>query len=107
VHYGQSIQNKVPDLIIVCTWNAREIACVLKKEVHSTLSTQTCSTIHCGCSTMRSDNHAADYLLLSDGMMISLLAAPMMIDMNGPDIEAVGEVKTLILESVDTRRIAR
>ena len=56
---------------------------------------------------MRSDNHAADYLLLSDGMMISLLAAPMMIDMNGPDIEAVGEVKTLILESVDTRRIAR
>ena len=38
----------------------------------------------------------------SDGMMISLLAAPMMIDMNGPDIEAVDEVKALILESVNT-----
>ncbi len=31
----------------------------------------------------------------------SLLAALMMIDMNGPDIEAVDEVKSLILESVN------
>ena len=31
----------------------------------------------------------------------TLLAALMTIDMNGPDIEAVDEVKTLILESVN------
>ena len=39
---------------------------------------------------------------LASLMMISLLAAPMMIDMNGPDIEAVDEVKAPILESVNT-----
>ena len=32
----------------------------------------------------------------------SLLAALMFIDMNGPDIQAVDEVKSLILESVNT-----
>ena len=32
----------------------------------------------------------------------SLLAVVMMIDMNGPGIEAVDEVKSLILESVNT-----
>ena len=39
------------------------------------------STIRCGCSTLRS--------------------TLMMIDMNGPDIEAVDEVKALILESAN------
>ena len=60
--------------------------------------TQTCSTIRCGCSTMRSDS--AYYLRLSL-MMTSLVAAPMMIEMNGPDIEAVDEVQALILESAN------
>jgi hypothetical protein len=35
-------------------------------------------------------------------MLISLLAALMMIEMNGPDIVAVDEVKTQILASVST-----
>jgi hypothetical protein len=34
-------------------------------------------------------------------MMISLLAALTMIEMNGPGIEAVDEVKELFLESVN------
>ena len=37
---------------------------------------RSCSTIRCGCMTMRS--------------------TLMMIDMNGPDIEAVDEVRTLV-----------
>ena len=35
----------------------------------------------------------------------SLLAALMFIDMNGPDIQAVNEVKALILESVNAWKI--
>ena len=34
-------------------------------------------------------------------MVISLLTTGMMIDMNGPDIQTVDEVKELILESVN------
>jgi hypothetical protein len=37
----------------------------------------------------------------------SLLAALMIIDLNGPDIEAVDEVKALILESVNGGRNTR
>jgi hypothetical protein len=40
-------------------------------------------------------------ILLAALMIISLLAALMMIHMIGPDIEAVDEVKLLILEAVN------
>jgi hypothetical protein len=47
-------------------------------------------------------NVVGQCILLAVLMMISLqVAALMMIDMNGPDIEAVDEVKALILESVN------
>ena len=48
-------------------------------------------------------NVVGQCILLAVLMMISLqVAALMMIDMNGPDIEAVDEVKAPILESVNT-----
>ena len=47
-------------------------------------------------------NAVGQCILLATLMMISLLAALMVIDMNGPDIEAVDEVKAPILESVDS-----
>ena len=40
-------------------------------------------------------------LVSNTGLGDAPLAALMMIDMNGPDIEAVDEVKALILESVN------
>ena len=46
-------------------------------------------------------NAVGQCILLAALMMISLLAALMIIDMNGPDIEAADEVKALILESVN------
>ena len=46
-------------------------------------------------------NAVGQCILLAALMMISLLAALMIIDLNGPDIEAADEVKALILESVN------
>jgi hypothetical protein len=43
------------------------------------------------------DSPISQFVALGD----SLLAALMMIDLNGPDIKAVDEVKALILESVN------
>ena len=57
-------------------------------------STQTCCTIRCGCRIMRSCS------TIRCGCM-TMRSTLMMIDMNGPDIEAVDEVKTLVLESVN------
>ena len=41
------------------------------------------------------------FVVLLNRIVISLLAGLMMIDLNGPDIEAVDEVKEVIMESVN------
>ena len=46
-------------------------------------------------------NAVGQCILLAALMMTPLLAALMIIEMNGPDIEAVDEVKALILKSDD------
>ena len=50
-------------------------------------------------------NAVGQCILLAALMMTPLLAALMIIDMNGPDIEAVDEVKALILKIGNKRAL--
>ena len=82
------VVNEYVTCALGCTRNAREMDSVLQEvSVQDTLWIQY--------------NEVGQFLLLVVPMMIFLLVGLMMIDMNGPDIEGVDEVKVVILEPVN------